>query len=152
MSGPAAQRAGYRRPFCVASLATFNIFQRGSAGRTRLSLCPSANGFLQNLALWPNMQSCILWVHSPAKSFSQAVIQAFAQRQKPPHIIEVLGSQATPTDLSGIAKLNPIRRTTVRLGRHQEPTGGRWLTHREISAKVALPLMKDHPTLGLDWI
>ena len=40
MSGPAAQRAGYRRPFCVASLATFNIFQRGSAGRTRLSLSP----------------------------------------------------------------------------------------------------------------
>ena len=113
---------------------------------------PSANGFLQNLALWPNMQSCILWVHSPAQSFSQAVIQAFAQRQKPPHIIEVLGSQATPTDLSRIAKLNPIRRTTVRLGRHQEPTGWRWLTHREISAKVALPLMKDHPTLGLDRI
>ncbi|MBQ66634.1 MAG: short-chain dehydrogenase [Marinovum sp.] len=86
---------------------------------------PSANGFLQNLALWPNMQSCILWVHPPAQSFSQAVIQAFAQRRKPPHIIEVLGSQATPTDLSRIAKLNPIRRTTVRLGRHQESTGGR---------------------------
>lgn len=113
---------------------------------------PSANQFLQNLALWPNMQSCILWVHSPAQSFCQAVIQAFAQRRKPPHIIEVLGSQSTPTDLSHISKFNPIRRTTVRLGRHQEPTGWRWLTHREISAKVALPLMKDHPMLGLDRI
>jgi len=113
---------------------------------------PSANGFLQKLALWPNVQSCVLWVHSPAQSFSQAVIQAFAQRRKPPHIIEVLGSQSTPTDLRRIAKFNPIRRTTVRLGRHQEPTGWRWLTHREISAKVAVPLMKDHPKLALDSI
>ena len=113
---------------------------------------PSANRVLQNLALWPNVQSCILRVHSPAQSFSQAVIQAFAQRRKPPHIIEVLGSQATPTDLSRIAKLNPIRRTTVRLGRHQEPTGWRWLTHREISATVAVPLMKDHPALELERI
>ena len=39
MSGPAGQRADYSRPFCVASIANFSIFQRGSAGATRLSLC-----------------------------------------------------------------------------------------------------------------
>lgn len=149
MSGPAAQRASYHRPFRVASLATFNIFQRGSAGRTRLSLCPlSQRIFAKSGTLAKYAELHPLGSFACAKLF-QAVIKAFAQRRKPPHIIEVLGSQSTPTDLNHIEKLNLIRRTMVRLGQYQEPTGGRWLAHREISAKVALPLMQDHTELAL---
>ncbi|WP_345117353.1 hypothetical protein [Bartonella jaculi] len=96
----------------------------------------SQRQFLETVTQWHGLKYCILWIHSPAHTFSCALIERLALLAKPPCILHVFGSNAHDQMIVDCARKNKIELISVKLGRKITPNGWRWLTHYEIRQQV----------------
>ena len=109
----------------------------------------SIAAFMSRLADWHNIACCVLWVHSPAHGFSRALIETLSQREVPPQVVHLFGSNVLPEALIQWAKQYHVPFTAVQLGHVDLPGGWRWLTDSEISQQTARALVDTYPNLHI---
>lgn len=100
----------------------------------------SRKQFLHYLPELKGLRFCVLWVHSYAHDFSCQVIEKLSAFDHPVRVVHVFGSKNDKQPLVACADKYQVDFMALELGSVRTKTGWRWLTHDEISEKVAATL------------